>query len=151
MIAAPIVSELMTNQVGLARRTEPGFAKSIANIRATDRVKVGHSDGAASKIAPGEHLDQISLNTLLLANPMASNLTQEITGVVGAVRVIGVASNDERGDGVGHIDFGFVVETVDVVDVRVDFGFRIPAVVLIELVVHIASQLAFIEQPAEES
>ena len=42
----------MTNQVGLARRTEPGFAESIANICATDRIQIGNADGAASKMRP---------------------------------------------------------------------------------------------------
>lgn len=151
VVAAPIVAKLMTDQVGLARGAEPGFAKPIANVCAADGVKVGHADGAAIEISTTEHLDQIPLNTLLVAKPMAANLVQQAAGVGGGVRVTGIASDDDGGDGVCDINLWFVVEAVHVVDVGVDFGFGISAIVLVELVIHITGQFTFIEKSTKKS
>lgn len=48
-------------------------------------------------------------------------------------------------------DLWFVVEAVHIVDVRVDLGFGISAIVLVELVVHITSQLTFVEETTKKS
>ena len=143
--------ELMTDQVGLARCIESGFAKSVANVRATNRVKVGHADGAAIKITSAEHLHQIPLDTLLGTDPVAANLVEQSTCIGRGVRVAGIASDDHGGNGVGDVDFWFVVEPIHIIDVGVDLGFRITAIVLIELVVHIAGQLTFVQQSAQEA
>ena len=123
VVAAPIVAKLMADQVGLAGGAEPGFAKPIANVCAADSVKVGHTDGAAIKIAPTEHLDQIPLNTLLAAKPMASDLVKKTASVGRRVWVTGIASDNDGGNGVRDVDLWFVVEAVHIIDVRVDFGF----------------------------
>ena len=91
------------------------------------------------------------MNTLLIANPVAANLVEQAASIGRGVRVAGIASDNNGRNGVGDADLRLVVEAVDIVDVRVDFGFRVAAVVLIELVVHIAGQLAFVEQFTQES
>lgn len=122
VIAAPVVSKLMTDQVGLARGTEPSFAKAVPNVRTADGVEVGHTNGAAIKVAPAKHLDQIALNTLLAANPMASNLIEQAASIGRVVGVTGVASDNDGRDGVRDVDFWFVVKAIHIVDVGVDFG-----------------------------
>ena len=151
VIAAPVVAKLMTDQVGLARGTEPSFAKAVPNVRTADGVEVGHTNGAAIKVAPAKHLDQIALNTLLAANPMASNLIEQAASISCVVGVTGVASDNDGRDGVRDVDFWFIVKAIHIVDIGVDFGLRISAIVLVELVIHITRQFAFIEKPAEKS
>ena len=116
----------MADQIGLARGAESCFTESIPNVRTANGVEVCDTDGAAIKIAPAEHLDQVPLDTLLIANPVAANLSSRPPALFVLYGSLVIASDIMVGDGVGDIDSASVVEAVDIVDVRVDLDSEFP-------------------------